>query len=278
MSTLYHSAVESDVFLEKNEAVIKVEQVALSGHRLFAQLKTVADLRLFMNHHVVCVWDFMTLVKLLQHQLGGMSLPWTPPERNVARLINEIILEEETSLELNGQPVSHFEWYVSAMEEIGADTAPIKRYINLWNQFKMTHPKAGAEQIMAALPEIFNASGLPKSAYEHCRFTLSLSQRSLAVQAMVFYYSRENLIPQMFTALVQNLQQSGLKCDQLLGYLTTHIACDGEAHGPMAKELLQSSIQQDSTVTSQMLHGYAIDALRIRGDLWTNIAVQLDNA
>lgn len=51
------------------------------------------------------------------------------PKANAAtrRLINEIVLEEETDVDPEDQPINHFELYVRAVEECGADTAPIHR-------------------------------------------------------------------------------------------------------------------------------------------------------
>ena len=58
------------------------------------------------------------------------DVPWVPTANPATRrLINEIVLEEETDLDPQGQPTSHFELYVRAMEECGADTGPIRRLV-----------------------------------------------------------------------------------------------------------------------------------------------------
>jgi hypothetical protein len=62
---------------------------ALKDHPVYAQIDSPQALRLFMEHHIFCVWDFMSLVKSLQLHLTGMILPWRPPKNlELASLIN----------------------------------------------------------------------------------------------------------------------------------------------------------------------------------------------
>ena len=64
------------------------------GHSLNCALKTPADLRCFMEYHVFAVYDFMSLIKRLQKDLTCLDIPWLPPNRRHARLINEIVMGE----------------------------------------------------------------------------------------------------------------------------------------------------------------------------------------
>ena len=66
--------------------------------------------------------------------LAPASAPWFPSDAgDVRRLINEIVLAEESdeAPDLGGDRrfISHFEMYVQAMEEVGADTSPIKTFL-----------------------------------------------------------------------------------------------------------------------------------------------------
>ena len=36
---------------------------ALANHNIYDAIKTIEDLRIFMAHHIFCVWDFMNLIK-----------------------------------------------------------------------------------------------------------------------------------------------------------------------------------------------------------------------
>ena len=96
---------------------------ALLNHPIYAEICSLSRLREFMQIHVFPVWDFMSLVKRLQSELTSNSLPWMPPVRSrIARFANEVVLGEESDLSPDGKPVSHFELYLRAMDEIGADT------------------------------------------------------------------------------------------------------------------------------------------------------------
>ena len=64
------------------------------GHSLNRALETPADLRCFMEYHVFAVYDFMSLIKRLQKDLTCLDIPWLPPKRKHARLINEIVMGE----------------------------------------------------------------------------------------------------------------------------------------------------------------------------------------
>jgi Protein of unknown function (DUF3050) len=71
----------------------------------------------------------MSLAKRLESELTSSFLLGTPPRSpRLARFANEVILGEETDLGLDGKPISHFELYLRAMDEVGADSTQIRGF------------------------------------------------------------------------------------------------------------------------------------------------------
>ena len=52
----------------------------LQRHPLPEAIVSIADLRVFVEHHVFAVWDFMLLLKALQQHLAPSGVPWVPPQ------------------------------------------------------------------------------------------------------------------------------------------------------------------------------------------------------
>ena len=93
-------------------------RTSLLGHGLYGRLRSMDDFRVFLEHHVYAVWDFMSLLKALQRQLTCTEVPWVPRgDARVRALINEIVLGEESDTGCGEVPTSHFELYLEAMEE-----------------------------------------------------------------------------------------------------------------------------------------------------------------
>ena len=92
----------------------------LLNHPLYASMQSLDQLRVFMEHHVYAVWDFMSLLKSLQCDLTCTDIPWGPKGSPQTRyLINEIVLGEESDVDEQGNRISHFELYLKAMKQAG---------------------------------------------------------------------------------------------------------------------------------------------------------------
>jgi hypothetical protein len=103
---------------------------ALLHHPVYDTVDSLDRLRDFMQIHVFAVWDFMSLVKRLQSEVTVQRLPWMPPaSAQIARFANEVVLGEESDLGPDEKPTSHFELYLRAMDEIGADTQVVRSFM-----------------------------------------------------------------------------------------------------------------------------------------------------
>ena len=73
------------------------------NHKVYSAINDIDDLKVFMQFHVFAVWDFMSLLKTLQSNLTCTTIPWFPKGTADTRyLINEIVVGEESDLDLNG--------------------------------------------------------------------------------------------------------------------------------------------------------------------------------
>ena len=118
---------------------IKNSQKSLVNHEIYENIKTIDDLKLFMENHVFAVWDFMSLLKGLQVNLTSTSTPWVPVENTeAARFINEIVLEEETDEIKDHYVTSHFELYLESTKEIGANTSVIEGLYRILKTHQIT--------------------------------------------------------------------------------------------------------------------------------------------
>lgn len=234
---------------------------ALLAHAVYRQLRTPADLRVFMEHHVFAVWDFMSLLKALQRDLTCLDTPWRPVgNARVRRLVNEIVLGEESDLTPDGGVVSHFELYLQSMEEAGADTGPIRRFLALLGEGRTV------AQALQAVP-------LPEGVRSFVGHTFQVIDQGRPHEvAAAFTYGREDLIPDLFGAIVARLQQEFPgRFDTFRYYLDRHIELDGDEHGDLGREMVTLLCAGDPAREREAAAA-AQAALEARLRLWDGIA------
>ena len=200
-------------------------KIRLDDHLIFRSLTNLKQLRAFMELHVYAVWDFMSLLKSLQAIISPHGSPWLPnPNSQVVRLINEIVLEEESDLarpNVDNEFASHFEMYLSAMEEIGASTKEIKTFI-------LQVEARGIDDVLNAKIAPPPVQGFLESTFKTIR------DGKVHEIASSFAYGRENLVPIMFTKNLGRLSGNFKTGSLFHYYLERHAHLDGEQHGPMA--------------------------------------------
>jgi hypothetical protein len=219
-----------------NDEFIESLRVKLEAHPIYAAVSTLDDLRVFMQHHVYSVWDFMSLIKYLQHEVAPARWPWTPgSDASVQRFINELVLEEETDIALPGQEgfTSHYMLYLAAMREIGADADTPARFVR----------QVAEQGIEAAL-----ASGLapaPSAAFTRTTFGFLAGGRPHTVAAALAL-GREHVIPSMFRAFLSRMAVTEAQAPSFHYYLNRHVHLDEDFHAPMSLRLLAALCGEDA--------------------------------
>ncbi|AWM37108.1 hypothetical protein GobsT_49700 [Gemmata obscuriglobus] len=116
--------------IQRIQERIRPLKAALLNHPVYREIDRLDSLRLFMEHHAFGVWDFMSLLKALQRRLCCTDVPWLPAADPLGcRLVNEIVLAEESDDDGRGGFVSHFELYHRAMTRCQARTALIDGFL-----------------------------------------------------------------------------------------------------------------------------------------------------
>jgi hypothetical protein len=233
----------------------------LRNHKLYKNLDTLEDVTCFMESHVYAVWDFMSLLKALQIGLTCTQLPWKPVKNaNTARFINEIVLEEETDRTELGVNRSHFEMYLDAMEEVGADSTKIVRFLDNM-------------QGMDCIQDTIATSELSPAVKEFLGFTFEVVESNeLHKIAAAFTFGREELIPDMFLKIIDNTSKEGPNAyPKLSYYLKRHIELDGEDHGPLSIKMIVELCDGDAVKWNEVLD-ISKKALQCRINLWDEIA------
>ena len=246
-------------------ARIQPQKDILLNHPLYKKIQNLGDLRRFLECHVYAVWDFMSLLKALQSKLTSTTTPWLPvgnPE--IRYLINEIVLAEETDLTLDGKRQSHYEMYIDAMKDCGANISEIQSFLenvittrNIFVSIKKSdlHPK-----IKNFLDFTFRVidEGKPHEI------------------AAAFTFGREDLIPSMFTEILRNFQENFPNADlqKLIYYFERHIELDADEHGPMAMQMIEELCNNDE-LRWQEVEEVSVQALEKRIGLWDAIEEQI---
>ena len=239
----------------------------LESHQVFTNLNTLSELRLFMEHHVFAVWDFMSLLKKLQEIYVPHGSPWVPnPNGNVVRFINEIVMEEESdqSYGSKGESYSsHFEIYLEAMKEVGASTNIIDSFLD----------QVRSDGIEKAL----NFNLVPEPSKEFMGYTFDLINRGKGHEiAASFAIGRESIVPIMFKRILEKTNISAEEAPVFHYYLERHAHLDGEHHGPMALRLLDDLCTDNEQKEKEVILEVE-SSLEARIKLWDGVLSATQN-
>jgi hypothetical protein len=253
-----NSTIAPDFILDLKKRIEPLREEIIN-HRVYSVIKSAEDLKVFMQFHVYAVWDFMSLLKTLQNNLTCTSVPWFPKGSAETRyLINEIVAGEESDVDATGIRKSHFELYLDAMKQSGADTGEILKFTS-------------ALQDKKSFAEAFEIAGTPKEAKNFVNFTFDIiSSKKDYLQAAIFTFGREDLIPGMFMSLVNDISRLNQNISTFKYYLERHIEVDGDHHSRLALQMT-SNLCGDNPQYWQEAEAAVIESLKKRIELWDGV-------
>ncbi len=250
---------------DKIDKETKALKDKLTNHRLYKSLSNVDDIRVFSEFHVFAVWDFMSLLKSLQTSLTCVDTPWLPNKNsNTARFINEIVLGEETDIDENGSYKSHYDIYIDAMKQLGADVHQIENFINYITQGSTVN-----EALMKA-----NVDGVVS---DFVNYTFSVIETNkVHLIASAFTFGREGLIADMFIEILNYSNSiTNNSYNSMTYYFKRHIELDGDEHGPMSMKMIEELCNNDQSKINDVIM-VAKESLEYRIRLWDRIADAID--
>ncbi len=226
------------------------------NHALYKKLNSVEDIAVMMEHHVYAVWDFMSLLKALQSLLTCTTSPWKPVgDGKIRQLVNSIVLEEESDVDKENNPLSHYEMYIDAMNQCGANTSAIESFVSNVSAANIPSVNDGVDAFLKTTFDVIESNETHKIA-------------------SAFTFGREDLIPDMFTAIVNEYNTEN-NLDKFVYYLERHIELDGGEHGPLALELISNLCGDDDNKWKEV-EETAIACLVARKKLWDSILANLN--
>ncbi len=250
--------------IEKIKISIEPLRQQIINHKVYSAIKDVNDLKVFMQYHVYAVWDFMSLLKALQNNLTCTTVPWFPKGLADTRfLINEIVVGEESDVDIDGNRKSHFELYLDAMHQCGADTIQIEKFIEILKS---------SGDFNAA----FTISNTPEEARNFVNFTFKIidSKRDYLPSA-IFTFGREDLIPAMFLSIVNDIHKNFPDSISVFKYyLERHIEVDGDHHSNLALQMTANLCNTNEQYWKEA-ELTTIESLQMRIHLWDGAYKQI---
>lgn len=237
------------------EASLQPLKDQLTTHSIYSKLNSKKNLLQFMSHHVYSVWDFMNLLKFLQCHITSVTVPWKPKNPALSRLINEIVLEEESDI-INEKETSHFQFYANTLLDID----PSHTITTFLSDLKSA----------VNYKTLINKAYIPQPSKHFCKFTFECINHSLLAVLAAFTFGRETLLPSVFEQITKENQLK--KDSQLTGffdYLERHIELDGNRHSHLALDLVKLSCKNKEDWTT--VSTFAKRALEARLSFWSSI-------
>ncbi|MCX6292984.1 MAG: DUF3050 domain-containing protein [Sphingobacteriales bacterium] len=249
-----------NAYIQKIQQEIEPLRQEIINHKVYGVINNTDSLKIFMQYHVFAVWDFMSLLKSLQNNLTCTSVPWFPVGSADTRfLINEIVVGEESDVDQDGNRISHFELYLNAMKQANANSSIIETFIKELKQHNN-------------LEMAFEQANVPNAAREFVRFTFqTIHTGKPHLQAATFTFGREDLIPNMFHSIINDIDKMFPDSISIFKYyLERHIEVDGGHHSHLALEMTANLCCTDEQYWKESTES-TIASLKSRIALWDGV-------
>ena len=140
------------------------------------------------------------------------------------------------------------------MNQSGANTGPIKSFVLNVSENNIPSVNEGVDSFLKFTFDVINSGEAHKIA-------------------SAFTFGREDLIPDMFTAIVEEYNTDN-KLDKFVYYLERHIELDGGEHGPLLYNLFLIYVERMKR-NGRKLKKQLISSLIARKKLWDMILEKL---
>ena len=170
---------------------------------------------------------------------------------------------EESDVDLNGERKSHFELYLDAMQQCGADTKPIEAFIAELKQ-------------SGNFDTAFEKSNTPIEAREFVEFTFEVIRSDKNyLQSAIFTFGREDLIPGMFISIINDAHKNLPNSVSIFKYyLERHIEVDGDHHSHLALQMTSNLCSTNDQFWMEA-EQTTIKSLQKRINLWDGVYKEL---
>ena len=244
--------------LENNKKKLNDLKHKITTHPLFANKLEREHICKFMESHIFAVWGFMSILKSLQKMITPNNLPWIPnrnTKNGLVNFVNEIILCEESDFIEGIGYISHFEIYLLAMKNIGAESVQLDKLTS-----KISEKGYNEKYI-----DDVDASNEVKSFLRH---DLDVSMNGTLPEIVgAFTLGREKVIPNMFSYILPAIKATSAS-KHLITYLERHIDIDGDRHGPLSTKLLDTSCDKKQL---SLAYATAVKSLELRLLVWDKV-------
>ena len=145
------------------------------------------------------------------------------------------------------------------MRQMGADTSKIEELLALL--------RTGSP-----LNDCIDAVDMPTEVKQFLQYTFEIAINApIHVKAAVFTFGREDLIPDMFTQILNKIYaEHPDKVSIFKYYIERHIEVDGGHHSELAIQMVSELCGSDKTKWEEATKA-AVDSLKIRTLLWNAV-------